>query len=80
MIAYTSNETGAEEVYLIQFQGLGGDCLDIGAVRPLFPVRRGGGGRICGLTRRSAYSVNMAEEPPSSPVTIVVNWIAGLKP
>ena len=58
-----------------------GSAFEVGAVRPLFDIRPGG--------PRSAYDVSpdgqrflvnlLAEEPASSPITLVVNWPALLK-
>ena len=59
-----------------------GATLEVGAVRPLFDIRRGGPGYVYDVTADGErFLVNSAVEPkePSAPITLVVNWTADLK-
>jgi Tol biopolymer transport system component len=60
-----------------------GTALDVGAVTPLFPLRLPGtGGSIYQPSRDGKrFLVNIASAPDTTPtpITVVVNWTAGLK-
>ncbi len=58
-----------------------GATLEVGAVRALFEVRRGGPGSVYDVTGDGQrFLVNTAvEQKTSSPITLVVNWTADLK-
>jgi Tol biopolymer transport system component len=58
-----------------------GATLEVGAVRALFEIHRGGGGIAYDATADGQrFLVNTAvEQTTSSPITLVVNWTADLK-
>ena len=58
-----------------------GATLEVGAVRALFEVRRGGPGSVYDVTTDGQrFLVNTAvEQKESSPITLVINWTADLK-
>jgi len=58
-----------------------GATFEVGAVRPLFEIRRGGQGSVYGVTADGQrFLVNTAvEQKSSAPITLVQNWTAGLK-
>jgi Tol biopolymer transport system component len=59
-----------------------GTTLDVGTVTPLFPVRPPGmGGSIYQPSPDGRFLFNMASAPDTTPtpITVVVNWTAGLK-
>jgi eukaryotic-like serine/threonine-protein kinase len=58
-----------------------GATLEVGAVRALFEIRRGGPGYVYDVTADGQrFVVNTAvEQKESAPITLVVNWTADLK-
>jgi len=58
-----------------------GATLEVGAVRALFEVRRGGPGSVYDVTADGQrFLVNTAvEQKESSPIILVINWTADLK-
>ena len=65
-------------------------ALDAGAAMPLFQKRLAAGGNITvgGFNSKAQYAVApdgrflmnvAADEPVASPITVVLNWTAGLK-
>ena len=65
----------------------GDSTLEIGAARPLFEPRIFGGAAIAAGYRQQydvtpdgqRFLVNVEGEGSSSPITVVLNWAAGLK-
>jgi hypothetical protein len=55
--------------------------FEVGAVHSLFAVRPGGPGRFYDVTPDGQrFLVNaLGEQAASAPITVVVNWLAGLK-
>ena len=59
-----------------------GSRLDVGAVRPLFETRCAGGTRYCydvSADGQRFLIITAPEQTASTPITVVVNWSAGLK-
>jgi len=58
-----------------------GPTLEVGAVRALFEIRRGGPGYVYDVTPDGQrFLVNSAvEQKESAPITLVINWTADLK-
>src|SRR5262249_7541181 len=58
-----------------------GAILEVGAVRALFGIRRGGPGYVYDVTPDGQrFVINTAvEQKESAPITLVVNWTADLK-
>ena len=59
-----------------------GATLEVGAVRQLFEIRRGGPGYVYDVTadgQRFLVNTAVEQKEPSAPITLVVNWTADLK-
>jgi len=59
-----------------------GATLEVGAVRALFEIRRGGPGYVYDVTpdgQRFLINTPVEQKEPPAPVTLVVNWTADLK-
>jgi Tol biopolymer transport system component len=59
-----------------------GPTLEVGAVRQLFEIRRGGPGYVYDVTadgQRFLINTAVEQKEPSAPITLVVNWTADLK-
>ena len=58
-----------------------GATLEVGAVRTLFEIHRGGPGFVYDVTADGKrFLVNTAlEQKESAPITLVINWTADLK-
>jgi eukaryotic-like serine/threonine-protein kinase len=120
-VAYTSDESGRSEVYVVPFPGPGGKWqistaggsfprwkydgseifylaidnklmsvtvngkganFDVGAIKPLFDTRIVLGGRYQYAVSEDGqrFLINTApEQAASAPITVVLNWTAGLK-
>jgi len=120
-VAYVSNESGRNEVYVAPFPGPGGKrqvstagggqprwrrdgteifyfppdntlmaaavngrgaSFEVGVVKPLFETRGTGTRYQYAVTADGQrFLINTAsEQAASAPITVVVNWTAGLKP
>lgn len=83
-LVYLSDDDGKLTAVAVKGRGA---AFEVGAARPLFDVRQrvtGGGGFTDTVYDVSAdgqrFLVNMsAEQPATSALTIVVNWVAGLR-
>jgi eukaryotic-like serine/threonine-protein kinase len=119
-VAYRSNESGRNEVYVVPFPDAGGkwqvstgggdwprwradgseifywapdnelmaaavngkgESFQVETVRPLFEVRKGGAGHFYDVSPDGQrFLVNsIPEQAASAPITVVVNWTAGLQ-
>jgi Tol biopolymer transport system component len=59
-----------------------GATLEVGAVRQLFEIRRGGPGYVYDVTadgQRFLVNTAVEQKEPSAPITLVINWTADLK-
>lgn len=59
-----------------------GSRLDVGGVKPLFETRCAGGTRYCydvSANGQRFLIITAPEQTASTPITVVVNWSAGLK-